>query len=77
MLIIIEVDRPIQLRPFWFRSRVMFRMGWLYFAIAISKLDLRQLGSGKYGWNSKSGYQPYAESQKSTYNTTKVATVKA
>lgn len=63
MLIVFEVDRPVQLKPFWFRSRIMFRVGWLFFAIAFSKLDLRQLTSGKYGWNSKSGYQPYAEAE--------------
>jgi hypothetical protein len=47
----------------------MFRIGWLFFAIAFSKLGLRQLTSGKYGWNSKSGYQPYAEAE--TQHTTR------
>lgn len=61
MIIMIEIDKPIQLKPFYFRSRIMFRIGWLFFAIAFTKADLRQITSGKYGWNSKNGHQPYAE----------------
>ena len=68
MLIIFEIDYPVQLKPFWFRSRIMFRVGWLFFGLAVSKLDMRQLISGRYGWNSKGGYQPYAEADKETLN---------
>ena len=63
MTVIFEIDGPVQLRPFWFRSRVMVRVGWLFFAVAISKLGLHEFGSGNYGWNRKSGYQPFAEAE--------------
>lgn len=74
MLIMFEIDHPVQLKPFWFKSRIMFRIGWLFFAIAVSRLDLKQLSSGRYGWNSKSGFQPYAEAE--TQPITKVKTSK-
>jgi hypothetical protein len=34
MVLILELSRHIEWRPWFFESRLMYRIGWLWFAIA-------------------------------------------
>lgn len=50
MVIIIEVSRPIQLRPGIYRSRITTRVWWLYVAIAILHVPIREFSETAYKW---------------------------
>lgn len=64
MIVIFECDRHVNLKPFWFKSRIMFRFGWLWVAVAIAtRINLKELTSGEYGWSSKTGKVLYADKE--------------
>ena len=59
MTIIIEFNKPFCIKPFWFSSRVMKRVGWGYFAVAIDIRPLDEITNNpKYEWIEKSGRFP-------------------
>ena len=44
---IFEIAKPIQIKPFRFNSKLMFRIGWLWFSIAIFKMPFIEKLFGK------------------------------
>jgi len=56
MTIIIEISRPFLRKPGYFKSRLMKRIWWGWFAIAITKRGLHELGDRtKTEWINKGG----------------------
>jgi len=53
MTLLFEVSKPFQIQPFIYNSPVMFRMGWLWFAIGIIKIPFRQLCESSWKWERK------------------------
>jgi hypothetical protein len=51
MTIIIEVSRPMQLKPFRFSSASMFRIGWLWFAIGWLRVPFKEFSTTAYDWS--------------------------
>ncbi|HEU4344265.1 MAG TPA: hypothetical protein VFU31_22125 [Candidatus Binatia bacterium] len=43
MTITIEVSRPFLVRPFFFRTNIGMRVGWLWFALGIYRVRLDYL----------------------------------
>ena len=58
MTIVLEINRPFQIRPGVYRSSVtVIRVWWLWFAVTVYKMRLDEFLSnamdGKYGWEKK------------------------
>ena len=51
----LEISRPFQWRPGWFRSRWMVRAYWLWFAASISFATLSQLVESDLRWVTTGG----------------------
>lgn len=50
MTLIIEISRPFQARPGYFVSRVIYRVWWLWFAIAVLRVPFRDFAETNYHW---------------------------
>jgi hypothetical protein len=48
--IIIEVSRPFQARPGRYTSRVMYRFWWLWFAVGVLRVPLKEYSETAYAW---------------------------
>lgn len=48
MIVEVEVSKPFQRRPGYYRSNVQRRWWWLWFAFAITKGD--SMTRGRYTW---------------------------
>jgi hypothetical protein len=50
MVLIFEASRPFQLKPFRFKSRIMTRVGWLWFAVTRLKVSFKEFSEKGYDW---------------------------
>ena len=50
MVLILEVSRPWCSTPFYFRSRIMTRIGWGFWAIAWLHVPLKELAETALEW---------------------------
>ncbi len=52
--LVLEFGKPAQKKPWKFNSRIMWRVGWLWFAVAVIKMSLydydKEVESGKTTW---------------------------
>lgn len=52
MTLIIEVSKPIQWRPGYFKSRIMTRVWWLYVAVALVRVPANELmDTNRFYWD--------------------------
>jgi hypothetical protein len=50
MVLILECSRPFQWRPGWFRSRLMTRVWWGWFAVGILHIPLHEFAQSEWDW---------------------------
>ena len=50
MIIILEIDDLFNAKPGKYESNIMKRYWWLWFAITILKIPLKEYSSNKYKW---------------------------
>jgi len=55
MILIFEISNPFQLKPGWFKSDIMFRVWWLWFAIAYAPMGLQEFEAIPTKWVNKPG----------------------
>ncbi len=56
MLLLLEISKPFQWRPWRYRSRTGWRVGWGFLALAQYSVRLEELLSGDYVFDHKEGW---------------------
>lgn len=50
MTFFLEISTPIQWRPFAYRSAVLVRVGWLWFALGVIRVPFDVFAETAYRW---------------------------
>jgi hypothetical protein len=51
MTVFIEVSNPPQWRPWSFKSRIMYRFGWAWFAIGVLRIPFKDFTALPWDWS--------------------------
>ncbi len=52
MTVIFEVSNPFQFRPWKYRSGLMYRCGWLWFAVCVLRIPFKDFCLTQQEWES-------------------------
>lgn len=53
MTIVFEWSRPFLWKPFYFRSRLMYRFGWTFLAVAVLRVPFPEFCETEMEWRQR------------------------
>lgn len=53
MIVFLEVSGPFLWRPFYYESRIMYRVGWGFFALAWLRVSMHEYATTDFQWNTQ------------------------
>jgi len=53
MVIVFEISRPFQAKPFFMNSEIALNIGWMWFAIRWIKISFDELVTTEFEWTER------------------------